>query len=169
MSKVDSNYMFRLYVEHKSARQVPLVEHELLILPEHLSSPPVFSEVRVTRSLVLCVFCRLLFVLLYFFFWPLIEVVKRQENYLFLSSGKSWFNLFISIMYVKRMMYQLFRHLIIMFIFIRLNVSWSITRSSPWLGWLLWNICVTNDHWYVLLVNTSQSFPHSWLYHRVSI
>ena len=27
----------------------------MLTLPEHLSSPPVFSGVRVTRSLVLCV------------------------------------------------------------------------------------------------------------------
>ena len=36
-------------------RRVPLVEHELLTLPEHLSSPPVFSGVRVTRSLVLYV------------------------------------------------------------------------------------------------------------------
>ena len=34
-------------------RRVPLVEQELLILPEHLSSPPVFSGVPVTRSLVL--------------------------------------------------------------------------------------------------------------------
>ena len=35
---------------------VPLVEQELLTLPEHLSSPPVFSGgVRVTRYLVLCV------------------------------------------------------------------------------------------------------------------
>ena len=34
-------------------RWVPLVEHELPTLPEHLSSPPVFSGVRVTRSLVL--------------------------------------------------------------------------------------------------------------------
>jgi hypothetical protein len=34
----------------------------------------------------------------------------------------------------------------------------------PWLGWPLWNICVTNDHGYVpLVVNTSRSFPHSWL------
>jgi len=40
------------------------VEQELLTLPEHLSSPPVFSGVRVTRYLVLCVmFSRLLFVL----------------------------------------------------------------------------------------------------------
>jgi hypothetical protein len=34
-------------------RRVPLVEQELLTVPEHLSSPPVFSGVRVTRSLVL--------------------------------------------------------------------------------------------------------------------
>ena len=32
-----------------------LVEQELLILPEHLSSLPIFSGVRVTRSLVLYV------------------------------------------------------------------------------------------------------------------
>jgi hypothetical protein len=36
-------------------RRMPLVEQELLTLPEHLSSPPVFSGVRVTRSLVLYV------------------------------------------------------------------------------------------------------------------
>jgi hypothetical protein len=34
---------------------VPLEEQELHTLPEHLSSPPVFSGVRVTRSLVLYV------------------------------------------------------------------------------------------------------------------
>jgi hypothetical protein len=34
-------------------RRVALVEQELLTLSEHLSSPPVLSEVRVTRSLVL--------------------------------------------------------------------------------------------------------------------
>ena len=36
-------------------RRVPLVEVELLTLPEHLSSPPAFSGVRCTWSLVLCV------------------------------------------------------------------------------------------------------------------
>ena len=49
-----------------------IVEQELFTLPEHMSSTPVFSGVRVTRSLVLCVcfvdrclsFCT-------FFFWPL--------------------------------------------------------------------------------------------------
>ena len=32
-------------------REMPLVEQELLTLPEHLSSPPVFSGDRATRSL----------------------------------------------------------------------------------------------------------------------
>jgi hypothetical protein len=36
-------------------RRVPLVKQELLTLSEHFSSPPVFSGVRVTRSLVLYV------------------------------------------------------------------------------------------------------------------
>jgi hypothetical protein len=37
-------------------RRVSLVEQELLTFPEHLSSPSVLSDVRVTRSLALCVF-----------------------------------------------------------------------------------------------------------------
>ena len=37
-------------------RRVPLVEQELLTLPEHLSSPPIFSGFCVTWSLVLCVY-----------------------------------------------------------------------------------------------------------------
>ena len=36
-------------------RRVSLVKQELLTIPEHLSSPPVFSGVRVIRSLVLYV------------------------------------------------------------------------------------------------------------------
>jgi len=36
-------------------RRVPLVGQELLTFPEHLSSPLVFSGVRVARSLILCV------------------------------------------------------------------------------------------------------------------
>jgi len=35
--------------------RMPLVKHELFTLPEYLNSPRVFSEVRVTRSLALCV------------------------------------------------------------------------------------------------------------------
>jgi hypothetical protein len=41
--------MYRRYSVHL------LVEQELLTLPDHLSSPPVFNGVHVTRSLVLCV------------------------------------------------------------------------------------------------------------------
>ena len=37
------------------------MEHELLTLPEHMSSRPFLCSVRVTRSLVVCVFCRSLF------------------------------------------------------------------------------------------------------------
>ena len=45
------------------------VEQELLTLPEHLSSSPDFSDVRIARSLIFCVvFCTSLFVLFSFFF-----------------------------------------------------------------------------------------------------
>ena len=48
---------------------ISLESKELLIFPDHLSSPPRFSGDRVTRCFVWCVFfCRSLFVLLYFFF-----------------------------------------------------------------------------------------------------
>jgi hypothetical protein len=41
-------------------------------LSGNLDSPPYFCGVRVAESFVFCVmFCRLLFVFLYFFFWPL--------------------------------------------------------------------------------------------------
>ena len=45
-------------------RRVALVEQELPILPEHLSSPSLFSGIHVAWSLVFCVmFCRSLVVL----------------------------------------------------------------------------------------------------------
>jgi hypothetical protein len=49
-------------------QRMPLVEQELLLLPGNHKSPPIISEVSVTRSLVLCImFYRSLFVLLFFF------------------------------------------------------------------------------------------------------
>ena len=46
-------------------------------------------------------------------------------------------------------------------------ITSKVLRSPPWLGWPLWNICVTNDHGYVpLVVNTSRYFSHSWLVAR---
>ena len=54
-------------------RRVPLVEQELLNLPEHMSSPRDRFLVGFCYSIFsfMCMFCRSLFVLLYFFFWPL--------------------------------------------------------------------------------------------------
>ena len=41
-------------------------------------------------------------------------------------------------------------------------ITLKVFRSPPWLGWPLWNICVTNDYGYVpLVVITSRFFPHS--------
>jgi hypothetical protein len=75
-------------------RRVPLVELELLTLPEHLSSPPVCSGIRLTRSLVVCAyFIDRCFVLLYFFFWVLcclffsfdIRIFTSSPTYVFVS------------------------------------------------------------------------------------
>ena len=71
-------YIHKEYLCHKWPRiglitgfvtRLTLVEQELPTLPKQLSSPPVFSGVRVARSLVLCVW----FVdrCLSFFLWPL--------------------------------------------------------------------------------------------------
>ena len=77
---------------------MPLMEQQLLSLPEHLSSPPGFSGVRVTRSLVLFVlFCRSLFGLLYFFIWPLFYLLFSDLRILItllVSSNSSVFLLF---------------------------------------------------------------------------
>jgi len=43
-------------------------------------------------------------------------------------------------------------------------INSKVLRLPPWLGWPVWNICVTNDHGYVPLVaKNSRFFPHSWL------
>ena len=44
----------------------------------------------------------------------------------------------------------------------------KVLLSPLWSGWLLRNICVTNDHGYVpSVIIAVRSFPHSWLYHRI--
>ena len=62
-SRLNTGFVTRL------TRRLPLVEQELPLPPEHLSSTTIVCGVRVTRTLVLCV-C---FVdrCLSFFFWPL--------------------------------------------------------------------------------------------------
>ena len=45
-----------------------------------------------------------------------------------------------------------------------LSITEKHHNMPPWFGLSLRNICVTNDHGYVpLVVNTSRSFPRSWL------
>jgi hypothetical protein len=51
--KTNNTTMFEQLHNLISTRRMPLVEQELPTLPEHMSSPPVFSGVRVTRSLVI--------------------------------------------------------------------------------------------------------------------
>jgi len=59
-----------MFVSFNSNMTVSLVEQ--ITLPEHLSSAPVYSGVRIARSFVFfVVFCRSLLVHLSFFFWPL--------------------------------------------------------------------------------------------------
>ena len=50
-----SSFMTYHQLVTRLTRWMPLVEQELPTLPEHLSSPPVFSEVHATCSFVLCV------------------------------------------------------------------------------------------------------------------
>ena len=49
--------------------RVPLVEQELPTLPEHLSSPSALGSCNSIFGFM-CMFCRSLFVFLYFFLWP---------------------------------------------------------------------------------------------------
>ena len=63
--------------------RVSLVEQDLLTVPKHLSSPSVFSGVRVTRSLVLYIYmyvCRSFFFLLYFFLSAIVFSVLRYTD-----------------------------------------------------------------------------------------
>ena len=68
-----SNELFITGFVTRLTRRVLLVEQELLTIPEHMSSPPVFSGIRSCYSIFsfMCKFCRSLFVLLSYFFWPL--------------------------------------------------------------------------------------------------
>ena len=85
-------------------RRVPLVEQELLTLPEHLSSHPVFSGVRVTRALIFCIcfvdrclsFCLLFFwSLCCLFFCLLIIVLSVLLRYTASDYPFGIFNLFL--------------------------------------------------------------------------
>ena len=94
------------------------MEQELLTLPEHLSSHPVFSGVHVTRSLVLCVcivdrclsFCPFSFAhcvacsLIYGFWLPPFGIFKLflQHNYIMSFSNNVFHveNIFFLLIYI---------------------------------------------------------------------
>jgi hypothetical protein len=87
-------------------RRVPLVEQELLTLPDHLRSPPVFNGLRVARPLGLSVMlCRSLFVHLSFFCWPLCCPSLFDLQILvapLVSSNSSYVTIFVSTNYVSQ-------------------------------------------------------------------
>ena len=70
--------------KHRSSNTILIakpvdIDVQLPTLPEHLSSHPIFSSVRVVRSFVLyVVFCRSFSVLLSFLFWILCCVVPSS-------------------------------------------------------------------------------------------
>jgi hypothetical protein len=91
-------------------RQLPLVEQELLTLPEHVSSSPVFSRVCVTLSLVLYV-CFVDRYLCFFLFGPsLLSIISRYPS--LVHHYWAWFVLyhfphwFILIIYLERMVFK---------------------------------------------------------------
>jgi hypothetical protein len=68
------------------------LEQEILSLPEQLSSTPVLSGVRITRSLVLCVvFCRSLFVPLTFSNTTVTNTkrTKKEKNMIYNTTQKT--------------------------------------------------------------------------------
>ena len=78
----------------------------------YLRSPSLFNRVRVARPLIFCVvFCRSMFILLFFFFWPLyyLSVVLRLLITLLISSNFSlyWCNVNVrNIFWLSRITFQ---------------------------------------------------------------
>ena len=81
---------------------MPLVEQELLTLPGHLSSPSVFSRGSCYSIFsFMCMFCRSLFVFLYFFFLPLCFLflldIQILITHLISSNSASYIGLLLKI------------------------------------------------------------------------
>ena len=84
-------------------RRVPLVEQELLTLPEHPRSPPVFSRGSCYSIFIfMCMISRSLFVLLYFFFWPLCCLFFFDIRNLITPSVSSNSSSYILVVYASR-------------------------------------------------------------------
>ena len=146
---------------------VSLVKQELLTLPKYLSSLPVFSEVRVTRSLVLCVMCyRSLFVLLFFFFCLLccLFVDLRILVTTLVSSNSSSTESFVlvvrlnsssteSIVLVVRLNSSSTESFVLV---VRLNSCLKVLQSPSWIA--------SSNHVFSTLTTFHRMFLHAYQY-----
>ena len=84
-----------MFVSFNSNMTVSLVEQELITLPEHLSSAPVYSGVRIARSFVFfVVFCRSLLVL--FLLTIVFSILRcKASDYPLISSNFSFKRIWI--------------------------------------------------------------------------
>jgi hypothetical protein len=76
-----------------SQYRIWLVEQELCILPEHMTSPRVFGGVRIDQSFVFCVgFCRSLFDILSFFIFSQLYCLSLVNLQLLITTLVSFQN-----------------------------------------------------------------------------
>ena len=126
---IDVSKMFLLY-----CRTVPLLEQEVPTLPEHLGSPSVLV------GFVFCVvYCRLLFVVWSFFFWPLHSLSffdLRILITLLVSSNSSYGMVYIFILQSVHLLYKHAMRINICFIRTRrINFSYyTNTLFSLWIN-----------------------------------
>ena len=128
-------------------RRAPPVEQELFTLPENLSSSPVFSEVHVTPSLVLCVGPFILFLL------PIILSVLRftDSDYLFgifklliCMQIHSWFDFPLIYMYYHNNGQRIETIMLNLFQMDKndMQQKWKITQKSN----IVWKTMVFSRH-----------------------
>ena len=111
---------------------MPLVEQEVFILPEHLSSPPVFSRIRVAQSLVFhVVFCKTLFGLFcHCVVWPSSDFVDPFgifklfiHGFYFILGDQIW-KLYMCFLCAENS-----RHILSYSGLIYINIIWGILES----------------------------------------
>ena len=156
LGSCDGKYILPLNSQLKSwnirgleVRGIILVEQELLTRPQFLSSPPVFSGVRVTRSLVLCVRFvdrYLSFFPLFFFFAIVMSVLRRLT-----ASDHIFGTLQTFLMFA-------------MFFLLSVKYIYLVKRKKTLNGRpmhnhkLYYNIAQGNRHWRFRRMNTAPSY-----------
>jgi hypothetical protein len=119
---------------------VSIVEQQLLILPEHLRSPPVLVGSCYSIFSFMCMLCKSLFVLLYFFFWPLCCLfffdIQIREPLWYLQTLV--ISLFYCIPYWQCILFkQCYSYKCPKPIrFCKLNIEWkTLVEAKQWHGW----------------------------------